>query len=125
MGTCYEHPDLKVRHKLARRREAKSPMNEIAPRLGHPPSTLYREIRRNRFVDDEGPVLNGYFAMAAKLGASNRRARRWLPRKRDIGQLSDHDIRDICDRLNATLRKCLGWKTPAEVFQAKMLVKRT
>jgi IS30 family transposase len=27
----------------------------------------------------------------------------------------------ICDRLNATPRKCLGWKTPAEVFREKML----
>ncbi|MCR9283059.1 MAG: integrase, partial [Rhodobacteraceae bacterium] len=25
------------------------------------------------------------------------------------------------DRLNATPRKCLGWKTPAEVFREKML----
>ena len=56
---------------------------------------------------------------------TNRRARRWLPRERDIGQLSDHDIREICYRLNATPRKCLGWKTPAEVFRAKMLEKRT
>jgi len=56
---------------------------------------------------------------------TSRRARRWLPRERDIGQLSDHDIREICDRLNATPRKCLGWKTPAEVFRAKMREKRT
>ena len=56
---------------------------------------------------------------------TNRRARRWLPRERDIGQLSDNDIREICDRLNATPRKCLGWRTPAEVFRAKMLEKRT
>jgi IS30 family transposase len=27
----------------------------------------------------------------------------------------------ICDRLNATPRKCLGWKTPAEVFREKMM----
>ena len=56
---------------------------------------------------------------------TNRRARRWLPRERDIGQLSDRDIREICDRLNATPRKCLGWKTPEEVFRAKMLEKKT
>ena len=51
---------------------------------------------------------------------TNRRARRWLPRKRDIRQLSDHEMKVICDRLNATPRKCLGWKTPAEVFREKM-----
>ena len=52
---------------------------------------------------------------------TNRRARRWLPRKRDIRQLTDHDIKEISDRLNNTPRKCLGWKTPAEVFRENML----
>ena len=52
---------------------------------------------------------------------TNRRERRWLPRKRDIRKLSDHDMKVICDRLNNTPRKCLGWKTPAEVFREKML----
>jgi IS30 family transposase len=52
---------------------------------------------------------------------TNRRARRWLPRKRDIRRCTDHDMNVICDRLNATPRKCLGWKTPAEVFREKMM----
>ena len=52
---------------------------------------------------------------------TNRRARRWLPRKRDITALTDHDMKMISDRLNNTPRKCLGWKTPAEVFREKMM----
>ena len=52
---------------------------------------------------------------------TNRRARRWLPRKRDIRSMTDHDMKVICDRLNNTPRKCLGWKTPAEVFREKMM----
>ena len=52
---------------------------------------------------------------------TNRRARRWLPRKRDITAVSDHELKMICDRLNATPRKCLGWKTPAEVFRENMM----
>lgn len=52
---------------------------------------------------------------------TNRRARRWLPRKRDIRKLTDHEIKEISDRLNNTPRKCLGWKTPAEVFRENML----
>ncbi|NRB20923.1 MAG: IS30 family transposase, partial [Rhodobacteraceae bacterium] len=52
---------------------------------------------------------------------TNRRARRWLPRKHDIRSMSDDDIKEISDRLNNTPRKCLGWKTPAEVFREKML----
>ena len=35
--------------------------------------------------------------------------------------MTDQDIKEISDRLNNTLRKCLGWKTPAEVFREKML----
>ncbi|PRZ40967.1 IS30 family transposase [Tritonibacter scottomollicae] len=52
---------------------------------------------------------------------TNRRVRRWLPRKRDIKAVSDHELKMICDRLNNTPRKCLGWKTPAEVFREKMM----
>jgi len=52
---------------------------------------------------------------------TNRRARRWLPRKRDIRAMTDDDIKRICDQLNNTPRKCLGWRTPAEVFREKMM----
>ena len=52
---------------------------------------------------------------------TNRRIRRWLPRTRDIKAVSDHVLKSICDRLNNTPRKCLGWKTPAEVFREKMM----
>lgn len=52
---------------------------------------------------------------------TNRRLRRWLPRTRDIRSMKDHDMKMICDRLNNTPRKCLGWKTPAEVFREKVM----
>ena len=52
---------------------------------------------------------------------TNRRARRWLPREIDPATISNHQLKMICDRLNATPRKCLGWKTPAEVFKEKVL----
>ena len=45
---------------------------------------------------------------------TNRRLRRWLPRNHDIRLMTDHDMKVICDRLNNTPRKCLGWKTPAD-----------
>jgi len=67
------------------------------------------------FCDPQAPWQKGTVENA------NRRARRWLPRKRDIRSMSDHDIKEISDRLNNTPRKCLGWKTPAEVFREKML----
>jgi len=52
---------------------------------------------------------------------TNQRARRWLPRKRDIPGRTDRDMKQLCDRLNHTPGKCLGWKTPAEVFLEKMM----
>jgi IS30 family transposase len=30
-------------------------------------------------------------------------------------------MKAICDCLNGTPRKCLGWKTPAEVFREQMM----
>jgi IS30 family transposase len=35
--------------------------------------------------------------------------------------MTDNEIKQICDQLNNTSRKCLGWKTPAEVFREKMM----
>ena len=40
---------------------------------------------------------------------------------RDIKAITDEDMKVICDRLNNTPRKCLGWKTPSEVFREKMM----
>jgi IS30 family transposase len=52
---------------------------------------------------------------------TNRRVRRHLPREIDMRQLTDADIRAVTDRMNATPRKCLGWRTPAEVFAENMV----
>ena len=38
-------------------------------------STIYREIKRNRFEDDELPELTGYFGLLAQKTASERRHR--------------------------------------------------
>lgn len=54
---------------------------------------------------------------------TNRRARRWLPRELDPATITNHHLEMICARLNRTPRKCLGWKTPAEVFKEKVLDK--
>ncbi len=54
---------------------------------------------------------------------TNRWARRWLPRELDVSKLTPDHLEVICARLNDTPRKCLGWKTPAEVFKEKVLDK--
>ena len=46
MGRCYPHLNLEERRKLAKWREAKLPVPEMADRLGRAPSTVYRELKR-------------------------------------------------------------------------------
>jgi len=67
------------------------------------------------FTDPSCPLQKG------TVENSNRRARPWLPRKCDIGSISDHDIKKISDRLNNTPRKCSKGKTPAKVLHEKMM----
>jgi IS30 family transposase len=66
MGRCYPHLSFQERIKIAKWREAKMPVPEIADRLGRAPSTIYRELKRNIFSDKELPELNGYYAMNAQ-----------------------------------------------------------
>jgi len=78
MGSCYPHLTFEERRKIAKWRDAKMPVPEIADRLGRAPSTIYRELRRNLFEDKEMPELNGYHALVAQ---ENYEARRAIHRK--------------------------------------------
>jgi transposase, IS30 family len=49
------------------------------------------------------------------------RMRRFLPRKTDLAQLSDEQFNTLIAIYNNTPRKCLDYKTPAEVFFAQLL----
>ena len=70
---------------------------------------------RSWFCDAQSPHQKG------AVENTNRRLRRFLPHEIDIRQMTDADIRKMTDRMNATPRKCLGWRTPAEVFAEKMM----
>ncbi len=74
MGRCYPHLSLEERRKIAKWRNAKMPVPEIADRLGRAPSTIYRELKRNLHRDDEIPQLNGYHAIVAQDVHEKRRA---------------------------------------------------
>ena len=52
---------------------------------------------------------------------TNGRARRFLPRDTDPTALTNRSLAAICQRLNTTPRKCLGYRTPAEVFRERVL----
>ena len=66
MGRCYPHLSFQDRIKIAKWRDGKMSVPEIADRLGRAPSTIYRELKRNFFSDKELPELNGYYAMNAQ-----------------------------------------------------------
>jgi len=51
----------------------------------------------------------------------NKRVRRYLPRDTALLSLQNRHLKSLCDRLNATPRKCLGYRTPAEAFRDELL----
>lgn len=72
------HTELSLRERrtIEDMLNAKLSVDRIATEIGRHRSTVYREIKRNRFVDDELPKLNGYYGMTAQKSAVDRRARR-------------------------------------------------
>jgi transposase, IS30 family len=96
MARTYRQLDLDQRRTLFRLVEARRPVGEIAARLGRHPSTIHRELGRNRFRDgDRG--LCGYFPLTAHDLARRRRQRR-----RKLA--ADDDLRaHVVERLEA------GW----------------
>lgn len=69
------------------------------------------------FCDPQSPCQRG------TVENTNRRARRWLSREVDPLAISDHELRRVCDHLNTTPRKCLGFKTPAEIFRQEVMAR--
>ena len=66
------------------------------------------------FCDPHSPWQRGGIENA------NGRMRRDLPRKTSLSGYNDNDIDDIVWNLNATPRKCLGFKTPIEAFASQL-----
>lgn len=51
---------------------------------------------------------------------TNRRVRRWLPRDTILLARPPRDLAVLAGKMNATPRKCLGYRTPAEVFSEQL-----
>ena len=67
------------------------------------------------FCDPQSPWQKG------TVENTNRRARKWLSRETDPLTIEANDLHEVCAHLNSTPRKCLGFRTPAEVFRQKVL----
>ena len=91
---------------------------------------------RRSLTQDNGNEFSHHYLLRDKLGLltffcdpscpwqkggienMNGRLRRALPRTTDLSALSLDDLQAIAARYNNTPRKCLGFKTPAEVFSS-------
>ena len=51
---------------------------------------------------------------------ANRRLRRYLPSEVPAERLMAESLQALADRFNATPRRCLGYRTPAEVFDGRL-----
>ncbi|HEY0726020.1 MAG TPA: IS30 family transposase [Pyrinomonadaceae bacterium] len=76
---------------------------------------LHKLSMRTFFCDPHAPWQKGGIENA--IG----RMRRGLPRKTDLATLSDHSLLGLVRAYNHTPRKCLNYKTPAEVFCRDLL----
>jgi transposase, IS30 family len=47
---------------------------------------------------------------------TNRLFRQYFPKGIDFTEVSHQEVRERCRSLNNRPRKCLGWRTPYEVF---------
>jgi transposase, IS30 family len=128
--------ERKSRLVLATRQTTKTAATTLATLMGHYHS-LPKPARRTTTFDNgtefaEHWQLNSQIGMATyfcdthspwqKGGVENAilRLRRYLPRKISPAALADGNFNAIIATYNATPRKCLGFKTPEEVFMQKL-----
>lgn len=67
------------------------------------------------FCDPQAPWQKG------TVENTNKRVRRYLPPETIVLDVTNQDIRSLCERLNTTPRKCLGFRTPKEIFGQHLL----
>ena len=84
---------------------------------------------------DNGKEFSGHSNLTTSLGTSvyfakpyhswerglnenaNGLLRQYFPKKTSFDEVDEHDLRAVQDKLNHRPRKCLGYKTPFEVFK--------
>jgi transposase, IS30 family len=102
MGRTYQQLTMDERRQIDRLRAQKTSIDGIAERIGRHRSTVYREIKRNWFIEREIPDLTGYWCTIAHKMAAERRAR--------LTKLLRHD--DLLKAIVAKLQS--GW-SPEQV----------
>jgi IS30 family transposase len=72
MACAYLHLDLDERRRIYRLHAKKLSVAAIARELGRHRSTIFRELRRNAWVDPEHKAYDGYFPVTAQDLARDR-----------------------------------------------------
>lgn len=109
----------------------------IMDKIVHAFSPLPSSARRS-FTFDRGTEFAGFRALEEGIGAkswfcdpsapwqkgavenANKRIRRFMPGDTDLSTITQQQLVDLAHHLNSQPRKCLGYKTPAEVFIAHL-----
>jgi transposase, IS30 family len=115
-------------------RQSKPIMNRLINELSPLPHTARQSITFDRgfeFVSwrqlETGMGTKAWFCdprapwQKGSVENMNKRVRRYLPRDTDLLSLPPRTMMSICERLNGTPRKCLGYKTPTEVFRHQLI----
>ncbi|MDW9514688.1 IS30 family transposase, partial [Sinorhizobium meliloti] len=69
---------------------------------------------RSWFCDPNSPWQKG------AVENTNKRIRRFMPGDTDLSAVSQPQLVALAHHLNSLPRKCLGYRTPAEVFMAHL-----
>lgn len=108
-------------------------MTGIEHHLGTLPQTLRQSITFDRGTEfaafatlKQSLGVTSYFCkpsapwQKSSVENSNGRIRRFLPLDTNIAALPNVDLVALTQRLNDTPRKCLGFRTPAEVLREQI-----
>ena len=80
-----------------------------------------KEFARHALID-EALGSTGYFAHpyhSWERGLNentNGLIRQYFPKRTDFGKIIGEQVREVQEKLNDRPRKCLGWRTPREVY---------
>ena len=109
-------------------KEAVSTVEHLKAWFSGLPSVLRRTL-----TQDNGPEFSSHYLLHSEgvetyfcdprspwqkggIENMNGRLRRYIPLRTNPDTFTEGDLADLADRMNNTPRKCLGFRTPAEVF---------
>lgn len=140
----YEYlPEARRKRRPLRSRKPRDGAFPSTQRISERPDIVGQRLQFGHWegdllIFDRGTEFAGFRALEDGIGASswfcdpsapwqkgtventNKRLRRYLPGNTDLMSVSQRDLTTLARHLNNQPGKCLGYKTPAEVFMANL-----